>query len=293
MQVVLGQLGAQGTLDIAVHAVQVPQDDVLLDVLDRFGQVSRGHNRVAAEDRTLGEVQVRLDVAQVILLGVSKGCLPDGHRHVLVGRVLLDRRGHINHQFVDSRHLDLLEEALEDCPLVEKLGVLLHDGHNRLGLGHPLGFAEDVRVRDGNNVRHASKILPLDVQILHNLAALHIVEVPTVDSAQNTQQTALRLVQTGVNGRENGCALLDQSLGGANRGVGVDIGDLFLCRGHHTLGRARQPAQKLEKNRRRRVEWHGHGQLAHIIDARSALDLHNLGDFDLLGLARDLAALEL
>ena len=100
-------------------------------------------------------------------------------------------------------------------------------------------------------------------------------------------------MQTGVNGAKNGRALLNQRLRGADRGVAVDVGDLFLGGGHHTLGGVGQPTQKLEKHRRWLVERHGHGHLAHVIHARGPFNLHHLRDFNLLGLARDLAALEL
>ena len=247
LQVVVRQLLAHGLLDVARHAAQVPEHDVLLDVLDRFGQVRWRDDGVATEDRALGEVQVGLDVAEVVLLWVGVGSLANGHGHVLVGGVHLDRRGHVDHDFVDAGHLDLFQEALDHHLLVEHLRVVLHDGHDRLSLGHPLRFAEDVGVGHGNHVGHAGKVLALDLQILHDLAALHVVQIPAVDSAQNLEHAALRLVQTGMNGAENGCALLNQRLSGADWGVAVDIGDLFLGGGHHALGGIGQPAQKLEK----------------------------------------------
>ena len=132
-----------------------------------------------------------LNVAKMVLLGVGIGPLTDSHGHVLVGRVHFDRRGHVNHDFVDSGHLNLLQEALDHHFFVEQLRVVFHDGHNRLGLGHPLGFAEDVGVRNRNNVGHAGKILAFDLQILHNLAAPHVVQIPAVDSAQNLEYPGL------------------------------------------------------------------------------------------------------
>ena len=150
-----------------------------------------------------------------------------------------------------------------------------------------------MRVRNRYDVSRTSKVVPLDLQILYNLAAAHVLQIPAVDTLQNLENSALRLVQTGVNARENRCPLLNQGLRRPNRRICIDIGDLFFRCRHYTLGGARQPAQKLEQNRAWRVKGHRHCQLAHIIYAWSRLNLCNLGNFDLLRLPADLRALEL
>ena len=150
-------------IHIPVHAVQVPQGQVLLDVIHCPWQVGRRDCRVCAQCRVGGEVQDDLDVGKVILLDVGVGGLAHSHRHVLVGSVNLDWRRRIDHQFVDTGHLDLLQKALNDHFLVEQLRILLHHRHHSLSLGHALGFGEDVRVRDGNNVRYTRKVFAGDL----------------------------------------------------------------------------------------------------------------------------------
>ena len=192
---------------------------MLLDVFHGFRQERRSNHRIATEYRVLGVVQMRLDVPKVVLLREGIGRLANRHGDVLIGCVHLLRRGRINHQFVDARHLNLLHETLDYSLLVKQLRVVLHHGHNGLRLGHPLRFREDVRVRDRDNICYASKILTLNVQILNNLTAAHIIQIPAVDSAQNFEYTTLRFMQSGVNSRENSRALLNHCLSGAYRSV--------------------------------------------------------------------------
>ncbi len=116
---------------------------MLLDVLDRLGQVGWRNDGVTTKNRTLCKVQVRLNVAKVVLLGVSVGGLTDGHGYVLVGGVHLHWSGHVDHDFVDAGDFDLFQKALYHHFLVKQVWVVLHDGHNRLGLRHPLGLRED------------------------------------------------------------------------------------------------------------------------------------------------------
>ena len=96
-----------------------------------------------------------------------------------------------------------------------------------------------------------------------------------------------------MDGREHHCALLNQRLRRPDRGVGVDVCNLLLGGRDDPLGGRGEPSQQLEQHCRGRIERHRHGDLADVVYARCAFDLHHLRDVHPLALAADLAALEL
>ena len=224
---------------------------------------------------------------------VGKCCTPDSHGRVFLGGVDLDGLGGGGHQLRDVRHLHLLECPLHHRAAVEQIRILVHHGHDRLGLRHALRFGEDVRIRHRNHIGIPIEILALDVQFLHNVALVHLVQVPPVDTLQDLEHTRLRVVQTGVNGREHLRALLDQRLGGAHRGRGAHVGDLFLGGRDHALCGLGQEPHKLEQRLARRVERHRHGDLADVVHTRCAFDLGDLRYLDVLRLARYFRSFEL
>jgi hypothetical protein len=91
------QFAPHGLLDVAVHAGEVPQTNVLLEVLHNLGYERWRNKRIGTQRRVFGVVEVRLNVRQVILLGVRKGGLPDCHRHILVSGVDLHGRRYVGH----------------------------------------------------------------------------------------------------------------------------------------------------------------------------------------------------
>ena len=229
----------------------------------------------------------------MVLLHVSIGRLANGHGGVLVGQRALLGGWNVLHQLGDVWDFDLLEEALFHGLGVVQLGVGVRPLQHGLHLGHALGLAEDVRIRDGNDVGVALKVFALDFQILDYLTLAHLIKVPAVQAAQDLDQTRLRLVQPGVDGRVDRSTLLDQRLRGAHRGVAGHVSDFFLAGGHYPLGGVVQPAQKLKEHRRRWIERHGHGDFADVVHTGCAFYLCNLRHLNLLGLAADLCALEL
>ena len=150
-----------------------------------------------------------------------------------------------------------------------------------------------MRVRHRDHVGIAVEVLALDVQLLHHVAPVHLVEIPAVEALQDLENAGLRIVQSGVNRGEHLRALLDQCLRGADRHVVASVRDLLLGGGHHTLGGVGQEPHELEQGLARRVERHWHRDFANVVHARCALDLGDLRHFDVLRLARDLRALEL
>ena len=150
-----------------------------------------------------------------------------------------------------------------------------------------------MRVRHRDHVGIAVKIFALDVQLLDDVALVHLVEIPAVDTLQDLEHAGLRIVQSGVNRGEDLRALLDQCLRSTDRHVVASVRDLLFGGGHHAFGGVGEEPHELEQGLARRVEGHRHRDFADIVHARCALDLGDLRHLDVLRLARDLCALEL
>ena len=129
---------------------------------------------------------------------VGKCWLAERHRGVLVCRIQLHWLVGIRHDFVDVGHLQLLEHSAHDSLGVNHPGELFAQRQHGLQLGNTLGFAEDVRIRNGDDVAVLAEVLALDWQLCDHVALAHIVEIPPIDAPKHAQHAALAFVQSSV-----------------------------------------------------------------------------------------------
>ena len=234
-----------------------------------------------------------LNVGQLILTRVSEGGSAQCHSGILVCGIHLRRLAGIRDQFVDIGHLQLLEHPVHHSTLIKNLREGLRQLQNRLHLRHALGLREDVRVADGHNIAVALEVFAFDWQLCHHITTLLLVQVPAVQASNDANDSALALVQARVDRGEHHSALLDQRLRGSHRHRRFCVGDLLFGGSHHALCGVSDPAQQLEQHFGRRVERHGHRDLADVVHAGGTLHLGNLSHLDLLTCARDACALQL
>ena len=128
---------------------------------------------------------------QLVLVWVRKRGTPNRHRRIFFGGIDLHRLGGGGHQLLHVWYLHLLQRTLDDGTTIEKIGVLVHVGHHRLGLGHPLSLGEYVRIAHRNHIGIAIEVFAADVQLLDHIAHPHFVQIPAIDTLKYLQNTRL------------------------------------------------------------------------------------------------------
>ena len=289
----LADVDAARVLGQVQHGRGVPQGDVLLEVLEDHRQVLR-RDQLAAAQRRAGHVrEVRLEVRDVVLLRERDDGLAHGGRDVLVDGVLLLRLKRRRQQLLVVRDAERLEQPLLDLALVVQLrhrgGACRHGLHLR----EPLRLAEDGRVADRHHVHGALEVGARGQLLADFTLGVVVVEVHAVEAVQDVERPRHGIVQSAVDRREHGHALLDQCQCRADRRVGVLVGEVVHRRAHDALAGVDHEAQQLEQRRAGRVERDRHGDLAHVIDVDAALDLLDLRRLDVQRLPAARAALQL
>ena len=170
---------------------EIPEHQVLLEMLEESGQERWRDDRVGPQHRVQCEIEVALDMRQLVLVWVRKRRTADCHCRVFFGGIDLHRLGRRGHQLLHVRYLHLLQRTLDDRSTIEKIGVLVHVGHYRLGLGHPLSLGEYVRIAHRNHVSVPIKIFAANVQLLDHVAHSHLVQIPTIDTLKYLQDPRL------------------------------------------------------------------------------------------------------
>ena len=219
---------------------------------------------------------MRHDVRDVILLrqNVDRATHGSGdvlaHRvHVLLGRLRLKNLIRRNLQGAEEQFLDLT-----------RVIQLRHHGrplHDRLNLGKPLRLREDRGVADGHHIQRPVEVRRVDLQPFN--LGLHILfgQIGRVDAVEDLEAASHRVVQARMDAAEHDHTLLNQGHRRADRLVRVLVAQFLERSLHHTLTGIHQEAQKLKQRGARRVERHGHGKLANIVNKRPTLHLDHFG----------------
>ena len=275
------------------HGRHVPQCKVLLDVAHYPRQVRR-RDELAATERWAHHVRkVRLEVGDVVLLRKRDDRSAQRGRDVLVDCVLLRWLQCWVEQLLRVRHAQCLKQTLLDLTLVVQLrqcgGALRHGLHLR----EALRLAEDRGVGHRHDIHRAFEVCAGGQHFADLVLHVGVVQIHRVEAVQDAQRAAHCAVQTRVDRREHGHALLDQGERRADWRVRVLVGQIVHGRADHALACVDHKAEQLEQSRRWRVERDRHGQLAYVVHVEATLDLFDLRRLDVQRLAAACAALQL
>ena len=253
---------------------------MLLDVAEHDRQVGRSDELACAERWVRHVRQVRLEVGDVVLLREGDDRSAHCGRDVLVDRVLLLRLKRWVEQLLRVRYAQRLKQTLLNLAQVVQLRQCGGALRYRLHLRKALALAEDRGVGHRHNVHRAFEVCARGQHLADLVLDVAVVEIHRVEAVQDAQRARHCRMQTCVDRREDGHALLDQCKCRANRRVRVLVGEVVHRRADNALACLDHKAEQLEQCRRWRVERYGHGQLADVVHVEAALDLLDLRRLD-------------